>query len=193
MARSLKSNRVSKSGRISFPVLQNLFTRSVGINNWTASTGVTFTANTADTTDPLGGNTAFKTVYDGSSTSGSVKMFMGSSLTFPKRMSSYTGSVYLKLATGSRPMILNINGQGPTSFTATNTWQRIQATANNWNPSFLVILDLFDGVGQNSAFTYYAFGPQMVNANWPGDLVQTSGTIVNTGNLRNIKSGRIST
>ncbi len=180
------------SGRSNVPVVQNFISQSVGASAWNLGTGVTLTANTSDTLDPLGGSTAVKAVYDGSSTSGTFKMYMLTSIVFPVSRSTYTGSIYVKLASGTRPMILNINGQSPVSFTATTSWQRIIVTSANWNPAFFVILDLVDGVGQNSAFTFYVFGPQMVNANWAGELVQTNGSAVNTGNIRNLASGRVS-
>ncbi len=69
--------------------------------SWTKPASSTATANTSDVTDPLGGNTASKIVYDGSGAVNSNRISNVPSGTGLSSTQQYVGSVWMRVSAGT--------------------------------------------------------------------------------------------
>lgn len=170
--------------RVSIPTVQNLVLRSEQFANaaWTKNTGVTATDNTSDVTDPNGGSTAAKMVYDGSGGAGAFRWFQAVGSTFAGRFN--TAGMWLRTLSGTKTLRITSNVTGVlASCSITSTWTQ-------FTEGFLAASDgtvqcaIYDDVAANSAFTVYAWGGQVTQSNRIGLYVQTVGSAVNNGPIR---------
>lgn len=163
---------------------QNLVSHSQNFSDasWIKTTGVTLTDNTADTTDPMGGNTATKFVYDGSGSINVVRFQQGTATTWNAGV-VHTMSLWLKALSGSPQVYLQDNNATGPLATLTTTWTQYIFTSSfsiqalfNWN--FFNIT--------NNAMTLYIWQAQGVIANWTGPYTLTTTSALNNGNIRSI-------
>ncbi len=162
---------------------QNLILQSSDQSNasWTKGTGVTATGNTSDVTDPNGGNTACKLVYDGSSDTAHSRLAQ-TNANFIGPFSSLTTGLWLRVSSGTRSMLFYDGTNFSTSFTVTTSWQLITFTEPVTAGSNIRIW-LYDNA--NTGFTIYTAFAQMALANRLGPYVATTSTVVNMGGIRN--------
>lgn len=203
--------RVAVTNRATVPAVQNLITYSEQFDNaaWTNS-GTTETADTI--ANPVDGATTADTL---TASAGGTYHYIGRSvvteltvgaqytlsafvkrnnndwiyLMFPHN-SATANFAYFNTATGAfGTKSANISG---TSVTALSSgWYRITATATyiagGTIGAGVGIANANDGASFSAAGTEAVeiFGAQVTQANWEGAYVQTAGSQVNTGNIRN--------
>lgn len=189
------------------PQTQNLVTYSEQFDNvvWGLA-NATITANTTDTLDPLGGNTADILIEN--TTSGQHRVGVTPSPIVP---AGNTCTISADMKAGTRTwcaLYSNSGGVGLAYFdlqngvvgsvalgTSTmkslgNGWYRCSVTYIATTVQTIVIAAASgDGginyVGVNGAKAIYIWGAQFVQANWAGPYQQTVASAVNTGNIRN--------
>lgn len=184
---------------------QNILPYSQNLDTWTAS-GCSITANTTDTLDPWGTNTAEILVEDSSTGThrmqtigGAQNIVIGSPLTV---------SVFVKAGTRSECYIQNSVGENMTVNLATgaidaftgginrgvinagNGWWRlwISFLAPATNASLYVYAGnpALSYTGTNLSKALYVAGAQYTRTNWLTPYVQTGASILDVGNLRNV-------
>lgn len=177
--------------RVALPQACNLLLQSeaMATSPWTIGAHTTATNNTTDVTDPLGGNTATKLVYDGTGSAGG-QLFLQSLGSVPAGTLMANG-FWVCLATGSTTLLLTTNaGLDSTSVAIDTTWRFVETdavapTAGAWIPL------TFRGTGDNAARTYYvAFAlAQKVRKLNRVAYVKTTTSAVSAG-VRGLASGR---
>jgi hypothetical protein len=150
----------------------NLLTFSEQFDNaiWSKTTGVTVTPNVI--TDPLGGQTADRIVYDGSGTSGNFRIFqalvgastVGARRTFSIWLRCESGTVSVRIASNSGFAFLTCN--------LTTAWQRFQLTTVADGSVDQVFI--YSPAATNTAFTIDAWGAQLEENINATDYVRTS-------------------
>ena len=194
--------------RIALAQRQNLLTYSEQFDNaaWT-KTNTTVSANTADTADPSGANSADKLTDSSDGAPAAHNIYEGKVITGIGY--KYTSSIYAKAGTGGQ-WINVFNGDSSvgayfdlvngvignqvnvvaTMASAGNGWWRCSITFTGTPTSYLgVYIASANGTVtyQGSASkNYYLWGGQMVQANWAGPYTQTVAVAVNTGNIRSL-------
>lgn len=196
---------------------QNLITFSEQFDNaaWT-KTSCTISANTTDTLDPLGGNTADKMIdiVGGGSTNHWVIPTQGAARNVGQW---YTSSLYVKagtkslfaLAPDSTTYLLIFDlvnlttfayGTTPSTYSTTitnagNGWYRLSITylkvvGGAVLKPYMIMCGVFNSYLYTSdgTGTIYIWGAQEVQANWPGPYVQTTANVVDIGAIRSISS-----
>lgn len=195
------------------PNRQNLITYSEQFDNaaWT-KTNSTVSANTSDTTDPLGTNTADK-IVDTSDGSPQQHRVQNSTETGTFVGQLYTSSIFAKAGTKNFLGIITDGGTGQVSFdlttgaivvinatgivsygvtTLSNGWFRCWVVYNRVaNTVGFVPLFYILNVGSALAYTgagtgtIYLWGAQDVQCNWMGEYQQTTAVPLNEGPMRN--------
>ena len=159
---------------------QNLLPFSDGANAFVAldPTHNTVADGTSDVGAPPCGTTCQKVTYDGLGASGNYRAYIPT--TTPQANGvPYTGACWMRVLSGTRVVILNINGSGPTQVTLTTTWQRVVTTPFLGNGVSGAYLDVRDGPGVNSAGAIYMAGGQIAQTNQAPDFVRTNGAPFN--------------
>jgi hypothetical protein len=131
-----------------------LQSEAMATSPWSAGPGVTRTNNTSDVTDPQGGNTATKLVYDASSTAGNQLLIQ--QLSAVTTGTQVAQGIWIRLASGSSTaqMTTNVSGVFAQLATLDTTWRFFEADQSailNGTWFFL----LYRGAGDNIARTYY--------------------------------------
>lgn len=204
--------------RVQIPTLQNLFTRSESLTTtppWTISA----CTNSAET-DPNGGSTATKILADGttsvhqyfsnivSSQADMARVFCRS--LYLKAVAGQTNWVALGVNNGAAYIYYDpVNGVFGTNSNSTIIIDKgAVSVGNGWYRVWVVYVVIQLGTsdrtylaqsGNNSAISGWAgtgqgvitWGQQLVQANWPGPYQVTTAAAVNTGNIRNLASGRV--
>ena len=194
-------------------VTQNLITYSEQFDNadWVKS-NTTVSPNTADTLDPLGGNTADKVIdsVDG----GGAWHYVGNNyndVTAVITTKVHTNSVYAKQGTKKYLTITDATGSLVVTFdldlgtvtyelgaTGTiesdgNGWYRCSATGNSGQTRLFCYISGSSGFSAyqgDGTGAVYLWGAQAVWSNWEGPYTPTTSAVVNTGNIRNKVSSR---
>lgn len=181
--RAAVSNRTAKSNRATLIKSQNLIAQSnnPGVSPWIQNTGTTVSINTSDLTDPLGGNTASKIIYDGSGALNSYKIAQALGVI---AYHPHTASFWARVLSGTHNMNFGDNITF-TNFAINSTWQKFTVSSSAPNSANLTF-SVYDNSGTNAAFNFYIWHPQMVYANWAGVDTVTEASAINTGNMRNI-------
>lgn len=156
---------------------QNGLSFSRRFSQWSKTTGVTVTDNTGDVTDPQGGTTAAKIVYDGSGASGSYRVYANSAFA-PVAGGPFTVSVWLRTASGTASLRL-ANNQSLGSIVVTTTWQRFSLTLTWPSASVSQQFLFYSANADNTPFTVYAWEGQSEQANVAGDSATTNGAPFN--------------
>ena len=203
------SRTIAPSARSVAASTQNLVTYSEQLDNaaWT-KLNVTITANA--TTAPDGTSTADKVLE--TTATGNHTPYRNNVYTSSNNHLTY--SVYLKAAerTWARVFIyvaatntyharanfdltngvIGSTTEGTSKIeSAGNGWYRCSVTGLNVTGTVSPQTYLFSDAGTTTNYTgdaakgIYAWGDQLVQANWNGPYVQTTGSTVNTGNIRN--------
>ncbi len=186
--RAITSGRAIASDRFTIPQRQNLLLWSEDFGNaaWFKNVGVSVISNTLEVTDPNGGNTASRVRYDGSGVVDDIRFYqVGGTTTGPGEWSCI--SVWLRVLAGTHTIALVDNASLGSSapFVLNTTWTRYTYAAQSAGSPYAQLLAVTDRSGTNAAFTFYAWGGQLVRANWPGNYVQTAAAAVNSGPIRN--------
>lgn len=125
-------------------------------------TGITFADNSTDVPPPAPGMAVVKVTYDGSGTANNFRLAAATGNAI-MRVTGYVGCVWMRTLTGTRNVETSINGIGSTLATLTTTWQRVPVYMTGNGSSFLY-LHVKDGVGVNSAGSFYVSGFQIAQA-----------------------------
>ena len=141
------------------------------VGNWTG----TITTNTTETTSPEGLYNATKYVKSGASD----RVYFHSS----QPDGAYTGSVWLKAASGSENTTIEISvrrfggGGGSTSklVTITNEWQRFDVTATNLTGGTTTAMYVADFSMAGTATEFYSYGMQIEAGSYPTSYIPTYG------------------
>lgn len=186
---------------------QNIVAYSQNLDVWTTA-GCSITANTTDTLDPWGTNTAEILVEDGSTGThrmqtigGAQNILVGNPVTM---------SIYVKAGTRSECYIQNSVNESMTVNLSTGaidayvggTDRGVVSIGNGWYrlwisfiaPATACSLYVYAGnpglsyTGTNLAKALYVSGAQYTRTNWLTPYVQTSATVLDRGNPRNIVS-----
>lgn len=193
--------------------VQNLIPYSQSIASYWSYTGCTLTGNSTDTLDPWGTSTATVIVEDGSTGThraqrlGGVPSVIGELQCLSIYVkagtrsgcyiqNSVTENLYADLSTGTITSYTGGVGRGIVN--VGNGWYRIWlafVSPSSLGNSFYVYS--YNGVsvsytGSNGAKALYITGAQYVKSNWPGVYTPTTATAIDTGNIRQIVSTRLS-
>ena len=150
---------------------QNILTYSQDFTNavWLRTTGVTATGDTVAA--PNGTTTADTITYAGGGTAGNYRIYY-TSAGVSANGTVYTYSIWLRAASNVN-LKLSGNFGSDVDITVTSTWQRFSLTVTGNGSSILQLL-LYSPVGDNSAFTVYAWGAQLEIASTPGPYFPTT-------------------
>mgnify|MGYP006935473695 CR=1 FL=1 len=164
---------------------QNLIKSSNDITVASWATDATSTVSQVSIVDPTGATSSCGRL---TCTGGSLQYVRGNGYNPAVGVGSFTMSAWVKtVAGGTQTMRLKANTTGSYSgnLTVTGIWTRISYTATDCTGvgTMLIAVD-----SSNNALDVYLYGIQIVQANWMGPLVLTTGTAVNTGNIRNIQA-----
>jgi hypothetical protein len=130
---------------------------------WTKNTGVSVSADTLDVTDPLGGNTAGKLVYDGSGILNDYRLAQTSVL---RTRQGFAASLYIRTLSGGRAMRIG-NNVTATDIVVTDRWQRFSSIAPDAAPAAVFMqCMLYNQTGNNTGWTLYLWGGQLNVANY---------------------------
>ena len=147
------------------------------VANWTG----TITTNTTETTSPEGVYNATKYVKSGASD----RVYFHSS----QPDGAYTGSVWLKAASGSENTTIEISvrrfggGGGSTSklVTITNEWQRFDVTATNLTGGTTTAMYVADFSMGGTATEFYSYGMQIEAGSYASSYIPTYGSAATRG------------
>lgn len=149
---------------------------------WTRNTGVTGFANTSDTTDPAGGNTASKIIYDGSDVNnGSVKLNQTNSSPSGRTGARYIYGIWLKLSSGSRVFRLFDNySQTYQSITVNTTWKFFSLVSQPSTTQLsTLVFSVYDGLGTAATpFTLYTWRAQMNKGAILSEYIKTTSSTI---------------
>ena len=150
---------------------QNILTYSQDFTNaiWLRTTGVTATGDTVAA--PNGTTTADTITYAGGGTAGNYRIYY-TSAGIAANGTVYTYSIWLRAASNVN-LKLSGNFGSTADITVTSNWQRFSVTVTGNGVSTLQLL-LYSPVGDNSAFTVYAWGAQLEIATTPGPYFPTT-------------------
>ena len=162
------------------PSRQNVVTNSEYVSssdyvvgNWTG----TITTNTTETLSPEGVYNATKFVKAGASD----RVYFHNS----QPDGAYTGSIYLKAASGSENKTIEISirrfggGGGSTTklVTITNEWQRFDVSASNLTGGTTTAMYISDFSSAGTATDFYSYGMQIEAGSYPSSYIPNhSGT-----------------
>ena len=141
------------------------------VGNWTG----TITTNTTETLSPEGVYNATKFVKAGASD----RVYFHNS----QPDGAYTGSIYLKAASGSENKTIEISvrrfggGSGSTSklVTITNEWQRFDVTATNLTGGTTTAMYIADFSMDGTATDFYSYGMQIEAGSYVSSYIPNHG------------------
>jgi hypothetical protein len=187
LADSPMKMRSPQTGRVLANRPQNLLANADTPSLWSYAWGGTSgTDNSLDVPPPLTGLPVGKIVYDGSGTAGQYRCAISSGGVILRPV-QYTGGIWMRVASGTRNVEVNLNGFGSTIATLTTAWQRVTVTATG-NGISSAFLNFRDGAGVNAAGVIYVAGAQLVQANHTGDQVRA---FTNNGPPRSRATNRV--
>jgi hypothetical protein len=170
---------------------QNLATWSEAFQNaaWIKNTGVTCFDATTDVTDPLGGHTGSKVVYDGT---GTVNTFNLANNVGTSRYKNELGNIgiWIRCLSGSFTLRLSENWSGALqTITVTSSWGFYSFS----NPALADVITLqfaiYKGASDNAARTFYVWHPQVSRtAGYLGPYKKTQGQQIGGGPGRQLRA-----
>jgi hypothetical protein len=168
-----------------FPTNTNVLlnTSTVGVAGWdllhggTSPASPVCTGNTTDVTDPMGGNTATKTVFANA-------LLLGDYCFIDQAMGGFDNglnSVWLRTLSGTATVYQYCYGSGPTlTCNVTSTWQKFSIQSTVGQTYYILGGDNRGGSQPMSACTVYVWGPQVEKGTQPSSTFITGATLTTT-------------
>lgn len=167
---------------------QNLIKSSNDITAASWATDATSTVAQVSIVDPTGATSSCGRL---TCAGGGLQYVRGTGYNPAVGVGSFTFSAWAKtVAGGSQTMRLKANTTAAaysSNITVTGTWTRVSYTTTDCTGTGTCLIANGSATG---ALDVYLYGIQIVKANWMGPLAITTGTAVDTGNLRNVSSAR---